>query len=203
MRVAEGLKMTKLIDDKGIDEYPECKQVYERVRELLEELAKARTYLEEHQKGVEWLKLEKGKEFDKTTGELEKVLEEEDPKVYHLGGYSYFNGNNGRYYDYIFVPSLGLYCTKNFSFLTLDEFEDNKALSRLDYSAADAKVEQKQEIKFEHEGRGFIIDFRRLNKGISKTIIKYFIHQKISGSEIADLKEYEFIEKQIRQVFGS
>lgn len=194
--------MKKLVDDKGIEEYLGVKEVYERVQRLLAELGDARAYLEGHEKGVEWLRLEKGLGFDKTTGELEKVLEEEDPKVYHLRGYSFSDGHNSRYYGFIFVPSLGLYCNEIFSFYTLDELTDSKALSMLDYSAADAKVEQKQEARFEHGSRDFRITFRRLNKGISKTIMRYFIHQKISGNEIADLKEYEFIEKQIKQVLG-
>jgi hypothetical protein len=195
--------MKKLIDDKGIEEYQGVKEVYERVQKLLEELGDARAYLEGHEKGAEWLRLEKGKEFDKTKGDLEKVLEEEDPKAYHLRGHSYLlHGDHIRYYNHIFVPSLGLYCNEGFGFCTLDELTDSKSLIMLDYRAADAKVEQKQQNKFENEGRGFNITLRRLNKGISKTIKRYFTHQKIRGNEIADLKEYEFIEKQIKQVFG-
>jgi tetratricopeptide (TPR) repeat protein len=68
--------MKKLVDDRGIDEYAGCRDVYEKAKQLLNELGDARAYLEGHKLGTEWLRLEKGKEFEETEKAIDKALEQ-------------------------------------------------------------------------------------------------------------------------------
>jgi len=66
----------KLINDKGIEEYSGCRDVYEKARQLLRELGDAKAYLEGHKLGTEWLRLERGQEFEETEKAIDTALED-------------------------------------------------------------------------------------------------------------------------------
>lgn len=68
--------MKPLIQDKGLEEYDGVKTAYEELEKITERAADLKAYIEGHQAGAEWLRLENEAKFDAVQGKAGALLSE-------------------------------------------------------------------------------------------------------------------------------